>query len=143
MDDGLVTFAPVDQRQLHTSRRLVVLLAALVLQVSSAFVGINEAMFDDQPTTVAVLGLPAGLEFQLNQLEDLVRSGTIDYYETRAREVICYWRTLAPSEQVRLTLDLIAAVPGSFTGPPPRVYLHDDPERKSENAPLSVEITRD
>ena len=55
MDDGLVTFAPVDQRQLHTSRRLVVLLAALVLlQVSSAFVGINEAMFDDQPTTVAV-----------------------------------------------------------------------------------------
>ena len=50
-----MTFAPVDQRQLHTSRRLVVLLAALVLlQVSSAFVGINEAMFDDQPTTVAV-----------------------------------------------------------------------------------------
>lgn len=55
MDDGLVTFAPVDQRQLQTSRRLTFILAVLVLvQFSSAFVGISEAMFSDRPTTVAV-----------------------------------------------------------------------------------------
>jgi hypothetical protein len=96
-----------------------------------------------QPMTVAELGLPAGLEVELAQLEKLVRAGAFDYYETRPRRVLCYWRTLAPDEAIRLTLDLTAAVPGRFTGPPPCAYLHDDDARKCENEPLSVEITRD
>lgn len=56
MDDGGVTIAPVVQQRRRTCRRLVALLAALVLlQFASAFVGIGEAMFDHRPTTVAVL----------------------------------------------------------------------------------------
>ena len=41
-----------------------------------------------QPMTVAILGLPAGLQPRADQLEELKKAGTIDYYETRAREVI-------------------------------------------------------
>ena len=96
-----------------------------------------------QPMTVAVLGLPAGLEPRLDQLEALQRVGKIDYYETRPREVICYWRTLAPNEKIELKLDLIATVPGKFTGPAPRAFLHDAPDQKHGNEPLAVEITRD
>src|SRR5439155_26530826 len=44
-----------------------------------------------QPMTVAILGLPAGLEPRTKQLDDLKKSGAIDYYETRPREIICYW----------------------------------------------------
>ena len=36
-----------------------------------------------QPMTVAILGLPAGLQPRADQLEELKKAGTIDYYETR------------------------------------------------------------
>ena len=94
-----------------------------------------------QPMTVAVLGLPAGLEVRLDQLDELKRAGKLDLYQTRARELICYWRTLAPKEEVDLKLDLIAAVPGKFTGPASCAYLYDAAERRHWNEPLVVEIT--
>lgn len=96
-----------------------------------------------QPTAVAVLGLPAGLEAPLDQLEQLTRSGKIDYYQTRAREVICHWRTLQPNQQIELKLDLIAAVPGQFSGPASYAYLADAAEQRHWNEPLAVAITRE
>ena len=54
-----------------------------------------------------------------------------------------YWRILAPKRNVHLRLDLTAAVPGTYTGPASRTYLHDTPEQKQWNDPLVVEITRD
>jgi hypothetical protein len=98
---------------------------------------------DGQPMTVAILGLPAGLEVRPDQLEKLKKAGTIDYYETAAREVICYWRSLAPKKQVTLKLDLVAAVPGRYTGPASRAYLYYTSEQKQWADPLEVEITRD
>ena len=98
---------------------------------------------EGQPMTIAILGLPAGLEVRPDQLEELKKAGTIDYYETRAREVICYWRSLAPKKEVELKLDLVAAVPGEYTGPASRTYLYYTSEQKQWANPLEVEITRD
>ncbi len=98
---------------------------------------------EGQPMTIAILGLPAGLEARPDQLEELKKAGTIDYYETRAREVICYWRSLAPKKEVELKLDLVAAVPGEYTGPASRTYLYYTSEQKQWADPLRVEITRD
>jgi uncharacterized protein YfaS (alpha-2-macroglobulin family)/uncharacterized membrane protein len=108
---------------------------ALLAEVSNA----TEA---GQPMTIAILGLPAGLEPRADQLEELKKAGTIDYYETRAREVIFYWRSLAPKKQIALKLDLIAAVPGKYTAPASRVYLYYTPEQKQWADPLAVEISR-
>ncbi len=95
-----------------------------------------------QPMTVAILGLPAGLEPRAEQLQELKKAGTIDYYETRAREVICYWRSLAPKKEVTVKLDLIAAVPGKYTAPASRAYLYYTAEQKQWVEPLKVEIVR-
>ena len=95
---------------------------------------------DRQPRTVAVLGLPAGLAVGLGQLDRLQRAGKLDYYETRCREVLCYWTTLDPKEQVELTLELIAAVPGQFRGPACRAYLVGAGDRPQFGEPLSVTI---
>jgi hypothetical protein len=97
---------------------------------------------DAQPMTVAILGLPAGLEPRPDQLEELKKAGVMDYYETRAREVILYWRGLAPKRHVALKLDLTAAVPGRYTGPASRAYLYYTPENKQWADPLAVEISR-
>ncbi len=96
-----------------------------------------------QPMTVALLGLPAGLEPRTEQLDELKEKGTIDYYETRPREVICYWRSLAPKKQVDLTLDLVAAIPGRYVGPASRAYLYYTAEQKQWADPVEVEITRE
>ncbi len=97
---------------------------------------------EGQPMTVAILGLPAGLEVRTEQLDELKQAGAFDYYETRAREVICYWRSLAPGRKIEIKLDLIAAVPGKYTGPASRTYLYYTSEQKRWADPLSIEITR-
>ena len=98
---------------------------------------------EGQPMTVAILGLPAGLEIRPDQLEELKKTGAIDYYETRSRELICYWRSLKPEQRIELKLDLIAAVPGRYTGPASRAYLYYTAEQKRWNEPLSIEIKRE
>ena len=103
----------------------------------------NTSEDEHQPMTVAILGLPAGLEVRPDQLEDLKKAGTIDYYETRAREVICYWRSLKKGKTIAWKLDLVAAVPGNYTGPASRAYLYYTSEQKRWADPLRVEITRD
>jgi hypothetical protein len=95
-----------------------------------------------QPMTVAILGLPAGLQPRADQLEELKKAGTIDYYETRAREVICYWRSLAPKKRVPIKLDLVAEWPGKYTAPASRAYLYYTAEQKQWVEPLHVEIKR-
>jgi hypothetical protein len=95
-----------------------------------------------QPMTVAILGLPAGLQPRADQLEELKKAGTVDYYETRAREVICYWRSLGPNKRVPLKLDLVAEWPGKYTGPASRAYLYYTAEQKHWATPLMVEIEK-
>jgi A-macroglobulin complement component/alpha-2-macroglobulin family protein/MG2 domain-containing protein/A-macroglobulin receptor len=97
---------------------------------------------DPQPMTVAVLGLPAGLEVRPDQLEELKDTRVIDHYETRGRELVCYWRSLAPRRSIELNLDLIAAMPGRYTGPASRVYLYYTSEQERWNEPLAIEISR-
>jgi hypothetical protein len=89
---------------------------------------------------VAALGLPAGLEIRPAQPAEIISLGTVDHCEIRGREVVCYWRKLGPESKVHLTLDVRAAVPGQYTGPPSSVYLYHVPEDKHWSPPLSVEI---
>ena len=92
------------------------------------------------PTPVAIVGLPGGLEPRHDQLKELVKKGTIDAYEVLGREVVLYWRTLAGEANVELPLSLIAAVPGTYTGPASRAYLYYTDEHKRWIEGAQVEI---
>lgn len=93
-----------------------------------------------QPMTLVRLGLPGGLAFQNWQLKELREKGQIAFFETRAREVILYFRDMKPSEVKKLALDLVAAVPGRYTGPASSAYLYYNDSDKSWAAPLAVRI---
>ncbi|MBI4574718.1 MAG: A-macroglobulin complement component [Planctomycetes bacterium] len=95
---------------------------------------------EGQPMAVAVVGLPGGLEPRHEQLRELVRSGAIDFYEVRGREVVLYQRDLAPGQVVSLRLDVVAAVPGDYTGPASRAYLYYTDEQKQWAEGLRVRI---
>ena len=98
---------------------------------------------------VAVVGLPAGLSLpedfkQLKQMclvpEDGSRS-SLSAFEVLGRELVLYWRDLAPEQNIELNLDLISRVPGNYSGQASRAYLYYNPELKHWVEPLKVAIT--
>jgi len=52
-----------------------------------------------------------------DQLKDLVKEGKIASYEVNGREVVLYWRAFQAEARVTLPLSLVAAIPGTYTGP--------------------------
>ena len=93
------------------------------------------------PMVVAIVGLPGGLEARADSLKELVGEGKVDFWETRGREVVLYWRGMAPSARCELTLSLIGAVPGTYAGPASRAYLYYQDEDKSWAPSLHATIS--
>jgi hypothetical protein len=91
---------------------------------------------------VAIIGIPAGMKVptDMKQLTDLREKGVISYFETRDRELILYWRELAPEQKIALTVDLVCDVPGSYRGPASRGYLYYDADHKHWVEPLAIKI---
>jgi len=94
-----------------------------------------------QPMSLARLGLPGGLTFQNWQLKELREKGQIAFFETRAREVILYFRDMKPGEVKKLGIDLVASVPGSYSGPASSAYLYYNDTEKAWTSPLNINIT--
>lgn len=94
------------------------------------------------PSPIARIGLPAGLEAQTWQLEQLQERGEIAFFETRPREVTLYWDGLHEDDSHEVKLDLVAAVPGSFTGPASSAYPYYNDDEMAWAGGLKVEIGR-
>jgi hypothetical protein len=110
--------------------------------VTEAMISITNKSNQVLPTPVAIVGVPGGLEVRHDQLKELVKSGRIDAYEVNGRDVVLYWRYLKAKDQFDLPLSLVAAVPGSYTGPASRAYLYYTDEYKNWAPGLKVDIRR-
>ncbi len=95
-----------------------------------------------QPMTMARVGFPGGLTYQTWQLQELKDKGLIAFYETRAREVILYFRQMKPAEEKTIPLDLVATLPGRYTGPASTAYLYYTDDKKHWTAGTLVTVTR-
>ncbi|WP_257450418.1 MG2 domain-containing protein [Archangium lipolyticum] len=91
-------------------------------------------------TTVAIFGVPGGLEVRHDQLKELVKKHTVDAYEVIGRDVVLYWRGMEPRKKLEVPLSLIAAVPGTYTGPASRAYLYYADNHKVWRDGLEVSI---
>jgi alpha-2-macroglobulin-like protein len=76
----------------------------------------------------------------LKQLTDLREKGAVSFFEVRGRELVLYWRELAPEQRVTLTVDLVCDVPGEYRGPASRAYLYYTSDHKHWVEPLAVKI---
>ncbi len=95
-----------------------------------------------QGMTVAIIGLPAGMKVptDMKQLTDLREKNVISYFEIRGREVVLYWRNMAPNQKTDLTIDLVCDVPGEYRGPASRGYLYYTADHKHWVEPLAIKI---
>lgn len=106
-------------------------------------VKITNRKSDPVPNPIAIIGLPGGVEADIEALKELKKAGTIAAYETRGREVILYWRDLGSSATVALNLRVRGAVPGTYTGPASRAYLYYGDEHKEWKQGLEARIIAD
>jgi hypothetical protein len=94
------------------------------------------------PMTLARIGLPGGTVFQTWQLKELRDKGLVDFYETRPREVILYWRALPPSAKKDVDINLLANTPGTYEAPASSAYLYYTAEDKGWTKPVAIAIER-
>jgi hypothetical protein len=94
------------------------------------------------PMTLARIGLPGGTVFQTWQLKELRDKGLIDFYETRPREVILYWRALPPSAKKDVDINLLSSVPGVYEAPASSAYLYYTAEDKAWTKPVAITIDK-
>ena len=88
-----------------------------------------------QGMAVAVVGLPGGLTMpeDMKQLKEYTRvpeDGTrplVSAFEIRGRELVLYWRDLAPEQKIEVPIDLICRVPGEYSGPASRATCTTTP----------------
>jgi len=108
---------------------------------TEAAVSVVNRTNEDTASATAIVGIPGGLEVRHDQLKELVKEGKIAAYEVLGREVVLYWRTIKAEQRIDLSLSLVAAVPGKYTGPASRAYLYYTDEHKHWVGGLLVEIT--
>jgi len=93
------------------------------------------------PMVIAIIGIPGGLEPRIDSLKDLVKTNKIAFYELfGAREVVFYWRQMLPDEEIKFNFDVLAAIPGTYTGSASRAYLYYTSEHKQWIPGLNVTI---
>jgi len=93
------------------------------------------------PMTMAIIGLPGGLEPRHEFLKESVKAGKFSFYEILGRDVAIYFRDLAPGAERDIVISAIAAAPGTYAAPASRTYLYYTPEDKKWAAGPRVTIT--
>jgi len=85
----------------------------------------------DQPSTMAVVGIPGGLGVQMWQLQELRDRKEIDYFELKDNLVYLYYTRLEPDERKEVHLDLKAEIKGRYLAPASSAYLYYTNEDKN------------
>lgn len=92
------------------------------------------------PMTVAIIGIPGGLDVRREHLRELIAEGKIAFFEELGRDLVLYWRGMAPSQKFSVDIGLVASVPGQFTGPASRAYLYYTDELKDWSSGVAVQV---
>eukprot|EP01127_Copromyxa_protea_P000080 TRINITY_DN1007_c0_g1_i3.p1 TRINITY_DN1007_c0_g1~~TRINITY_DN1007_c0_g1_i3.p1 ORF type:complete len:1208 (-),score=214.83 TRINITY_DN1007_c0_g1_i3:1485-5108(-) len=94
------------------------------------------------PMTLARVRLPGGLEPRHEKLKELVKLGKISFYEIfKGREVALHWRGLKPNEVIKIAFDVIAHVPGKYTGKASVAHLYYTREQTFFAPGIQIQIT--
>jgi uncharacterized protein YfaS (alpha-2-macroglobulin family) len=96
----------------------------------------------DVPSTMAIIGIPAGFTVQPWQLKELQDKKVFDYYELKGNNIAVYYRGMAASDSKVINLDLKAEMPGVFEAPASSAYLYYTNEFKTWTAVDKVTIKK-
>jgi hypothetical protein len=94
------------------------------------------------PSTMAIIGIPAGLTVQPWQLKELQEKKQFDFYEIIGNNIALYYRGMAPGETREVNFDLKAEIPGEYDAPASSGYLYYTNEYKCWSAVDKIKIKK-
>lgn len=94
------------------------------------------------PSTMAIIGIPAGFTVQPWQLKELQEKKVFDYYEIVGNNIAVYYRGMAPKAVKEINLDLKAEMPGVYDAPASSAYLYYTNEFKTWSGLEKVTIKK-
>jgi len=94
------------------------------------------------PSTMVLIGIPAGFSAQPWQLKELQEKKVFDYYEIKGNTIAVYYRCMAPNSVKEINLDLKAEMPGEYDAPASSAYLYYTNEFKSWSAAAHITIRK-
>jgi alpha-2-macroglobulin-like protein len=92
---------------------------------------ISNKKSEEVPSTMAIIGVPAGFSIQPWQLKELQEKGVFDYYEIKGNNLAVYYRGMAAKAVKEINLDLKAEMPGEYDAPASTAYLYYTNEFKT------------
>jgi hypothetical protein len=96
----------------------------------------------DVPSTMAIVGIPAGFSLQGWQLKELQEKNVFDYYEIKGNNLAIYYRGMPAKAVKEIHLDLKAEMPGEYDAPASVAYLYYTNEFKTWTALNRVTIKK-
>lgn len=94
------------------------------------------------PSTMAIVGIPAGFSVQPWQLKEMQEKNVFDYYEILGNNIAIYYRGMAPKAVKVINLDLKAEMPGEYDAPASSAYLYYTNEFKTWSATDRITIKK-
>ncbi|MBL7922114.1 MAG: hypothetical protein JNJ40_17500 [Bacteroidia bacterium] len=94
------------------------------------------------PSTMVLIGIPAGFSAQPWQLKDMQEKHVFDYYEISGNNIAIYYRGMAPSSVKEINLDLKAEMPGEYDAPASSAYLYYTNEFKTWSSTEKINIKK-
>jgi uncharacterized protein YfaS (alpha-2-macroglobulin family) len=86
---------------------------------------------EEVPSTMAIIGIPAGFTVQPWQLKELQDKKVFDYYEMKGNNIAIYYRGMGANSVKEINLDLKAEMPGVYDAPASSAYLYYTNEFKT------------
>jgi hypothetical protein len=97
---------------------------------------------EEVPSTMAIIGIPAGFTVQPWQLKELQERKVFDYYEIVGNNIAVYYRGMGPKAVKEINLDLKAEMPGEYDAPASSAYLYYTNEFKTWSGMDKVTIKK-
>ncbi|HET6991569.1 MAG TPA: hypothetical protein VFJ43_09615, partial [Bacteroidia bacterium] len=96
----------------------------------------------DIPSTMAIIGIPAGFTVQPWQLKELQEKNVFDYYEIKGNNIAIYYRGMEKNAVKEINLDLKAEIPGEYDAPASSAYLYYTNEFKTWTSTDKITINK-
>ncbi len=96
----------------------------------------------DIPSTMVIVGIPAGFSVQPWQLKELQEKQVFDYYEIKGNNIAIYYRGMGANSVKQINLDLKAEMPGEYDAPASVAYLYYTNEFKTWSGTDKITIKK-
>lgn len=97
---------------------------------------------EEIPSTMTIIGIPAGFTVQPWQLKEMQEKKVFDYYEMKGNNLAIYYRGMDANAVKEINLDLKAEIPGTYDAPASSAYLYYTNEFKTWSAVNKVTIRK-